>query len=246
MSVQYLSRPGKPRLAYVHTKGEGPLVVFLGGFQSDMNGTKATWLEERVKARGQAFLRLDYSGHGQSEGAFRDGTIGAWKEDALAVIRHVTKGPLVLIGSSMGGWIGLSILAEGALEVKGFVGIAAAPDFTQGIYDRMTPDQRQRFERDGFIEEPNDYGPQPYVFTRNLFEDGKNITVLNKTHERAVPMHLIQGKRDADVDWRTPEKIKAAFPQADVKITLIEDGDHRLSRPEDLTLIDEAARELSR
>lgn len=245
MNVHYLTRPGQPKLAYVHTRGTAPAIVFLGGFQSDMNGTKATFLEAQARTRGQEFLRLDYSGHGQSEGLFRDGTISAWRQDALDVIDAVIQDPVVLVGSSMGGWIGLSILLERPEKIRGFVGIAAAPDFTEGIYSTMTTDQHLRFERDGFVEEPNDYGDQPYIFTRALLEDGRRNLILGNTYDHEIPMRLLQGKQDADVDWRVPAGIQNVFPKADVQITLIEDGDHRLSRPQDLEQIEEKIRELS-
>lgn len=244
MSLNYLSRPGKPNLAYVHTPGHGPLVMFLGGFKSDMQGTKATYLEARAKARGQAFLRFDYSGHGQSKGAFKEGTIGTWKEDAGAVLSHIVKEPAVLVGSSMGGWISLLLMLEHPEMIKALVGIAAAPDFTEGIRTGLTLAQKQKIEEDGFLEEPSDYG-ESYIFTRALLEDGKSQRLLNRRHTSSAPMHLIQGKLDSEVDWHTPERIKAAFPDAVVDITLIDEGDHRLSRPQDLQIIDNAIEKLS-
>ncbi len=240
---QYLSRENKPKLAYIHTpaqeKGGGyPPVMFLGGFMSDMHGTKATYLEEQCSARGQEFLRFDYSGHGLSEGAFIDGTIGRWKEDALAVFNHMVKEPALLVGSSMGGWIALLLALEKPDHIKAIVGIAAAPDFTQDMYHNyLTDEQKQEMKEKGHTELPSDYD-EPYIITRDLIEDGKEHCLLDRQHNIAVPLRLIQGEEDVQVPWQTALKIEKAFKDCVADIVLIEDGDHSLSRPEDLALID--------
>ncbi len=214
-----------------------PMVVFLGGFRSDMLGTKAGFLKEDCRERGQGFLRFDYSGHGQSGGSFEEGTIGLWLEDALAVIDRLTEGPLILVGSSMGGWLALLVAKVRPHRIAGLIGLAAAPDFTAHIAEKMSPAQRAAMGKDGFFAVPNDYDVKPYVFTKALIDDGRRHFVLASPLDVAVPVHLIQGMKDADVSWDTPEKIKAVLPRAHVQIHLIEDGEHRLSRPEDLDLL---------
>ncbi|GJL85655.1 MAG: alpha/beta hydrolase [Micavibrio sp.] len=250
LEPQYLIRENKPKLAYIHsplTQGgaEQPMVMFLGGFMSDMNGTKATYLEQQCKARGQEFLRFDYSGHGASEGEFTDGTIGHWKEDALAMFDHMVKGPVILIGSSMGGWIALHLALERTDKIRGLIGIAAAPDFTEGMYhEYLTDEQKQEIQEKGQTELPSDYDA-PYIITRALIEDGRKQCLLDREHESAFPMRLIQGKEDAQVPWQTAQKIKKMFKAAETNVILIEDGDHSLSRPDDLALIDREIQSIS-
>lgn len=246
----YLERPGQSRLAYVHTQagenGENlPLVVFLGGYRSDMTGTKATFLETQCKARGQAFLRFDYSGHGQSGGKFEDGTMGAWKYDALDMIDHFAKQPVVLIGSSMGGWIALMVALARPGLVAGLIGIAAAPDFTEELYGHLSAAQKEELEKTGKASIPNDYSDEPYHFTKLFYEEAKQHLVLNKSRALPFPVRLLQGKKDLDVQWKTTEKIKSVFSSPDFRITLIDEGDHRLSRPEDLDLLDRQVQTLS-
>lgn len=224
-------------IAYVKTPGAGPTVVFLSGFRSDMNGTKALFLEEVCRARGQGFVRFDYGGHGQSGGAFAEGTISSWTRDALTIIDRVTDGPVILVGSSMGGWIGLLCAVKRPDRVVGFIGLAAAPDFTDWIAARLTAAQRDELSAKGFIEEPNDYAPEPYVFTRALIDDGAGNRILDGDIDLSIPVRLIQGMKDADVPWQTAWRIKKALKSADVGVLMVEDGDHRLSRPEDLTRI---------
>lgn len=249
---QILEREGQPDIAYVYTPADIsamstlPPVIFLGGFKSDMAGTKALYLEEQCLKRGQAFLRLDYSGHGVSGGKFADGTIGAWKDDALAVIDHLGLRGAILVGSSMGGWISLVITIQRPEIAKAFVGIAAAPDFTDDMwFNRLNDAQRSEITQNGLIAIPSGYSEDPYIITKALIENGRENFVLDKTHPVRIPMILLQGMKDADVHWDVPEDIKAAFPAADVKIILIEDGDHRLSRPQDLELLDKKVRQLS-
>lgn len=244
--MQYLNRKDKPDLAYVYTEGKGPMVVFCGGYASDMQGTKATYFEEQCKVRGQAYLRLDYSGHGQSGGAFENGTIGIWKQDALDVLDHVGQRPVVLIGSSMGGWVSLLIAKERPDLVQALIGIAAAPDFTIDLYEnRLNDAERREMEENGLVRQANEYSDEPYIYTKALIEDGKDNLLLNEPLNLKAPVHLFQGKLDDDVPWQTALKIKEAVTGDQVHITLIEDGDHRLSRDQDLALINEKIIELS-
>jgi pimeloyl-ACP methyl ester carboxylesterase len=251
MDCQYLKRSGKEAIAYHYTPPSGsgaalPQVVFLGGFKSDMNGTKAQYLEQRCAERGQGFLRFDYTGHGQSGGEFTDGTIGVWKRDALDIIDHIGAGRVILVGSSMGGWIALLTACERASLVHGIIGIAAAPDFTIDMwFNRLNEAQRAEIEKFGRVDLPNDYDDAPYILTKALFDDGKNHLLLDKEQTLDVPMVLIQGMADPDVPWETTARIEKAFPKSDIDIVLLEDGDHRLSRDEDLKLIDKEVMSMS-
>ena len=241
---QTLSRPGQPSLAYVYTEsaGEGkklPLLMFCPGYGSDMGGTKAMHLDAQCRARGQAYVRFDYSGHGASEGRFEDGTIGQWKQDSLDILNHVgANRPVVLVGSSMGGWIALLVALSWKGPLRGVVGIAAAPDFSEDIYRRMSEAQRKELEEKGRVTIPNHYSDTPYVFTRMLYEDAKKHILLNKMHTVEFPIRLIHGERDLDVPSKTAENIQKAFGDMRVELALVEDGEHRLSRPEDLEIID--------
>ena len=250
MTIQYVERKNRPKLAYCLTKAAVsglPTVMFLGGYRSDMSGTKATFLEGQCRARGQGFVRFDYSGHGASEGKFEDGTIGVWKEDARAVLEHVAEGRVLLVGSSMGGWIALLLALEYPQRLAGLVGIAAAPDFTRFMYNEVLDDaQRRALDKNGYLEMPNDYSEEPYLITKALIEDGEHYCLLDRPHVLAAPARLVQGMKDNDVPWQTAYRIKNAIKQADVKVLLVESGDHRLSRPEDLALIDRQVTELSK
>jgi len=222
-------------------KGAGlPGVVWLGGYRSDMTGSKAEALCQQAGLKGQACLRFDYSGHGASGGSFRDGTISRWLEESLAVFEHYTAGPQILVGSSMGGWIALRMVQELKAKglgdrVAGLVLIAPAPDFTLELMEpELTDAQRAALERDGFYEEPTPYGPDPNVFTRALFEDGRKNRVLDGLIETGAPVHIIQGMADPDVPWRHALRLVEHLPSENVIVTLIRDGDHRLSRKEDI------------
>lgn len=226
-------------LAYRYTEGKLPCVVFLGGFKSDMGGTKAVFLEEQCRARGQAYLRFDYSGHGQSDGDFEAGTIGIWKRDALAVFDHINPESAILVGSSMGGWIALLVLLERPETVMGVVGIAAAPDFMTDHYPgKLSESDWEALRTKGRVEIPTPYGPDPYVYTKALYDDAPSHYLLDKINMIEAPVTLIQGMADPDVPWEITAKIQAAFKGGTVDVVLIEDGDHRLSRPEDLAVID--------
>jgi pimeloyl-ACP methyl ester carboxylesterase len=182
-------------------------------------------------------LRFDYSGHGASGGAFTDGTIGRWLEDALCVIDRISSGRLVLVGSSMGGWIGLKVALARPDRVAGLVGIAAAPDFTETlIWQAMMPDERGRLTREGYLDVPSQYGP-PLRITRALIEDGRNHLLLDGPIPLTVPVRLLQGMRDPDVPWETALRLAERITGEDVRVTLLKDAEHRLSRPEDLALL---------
>ncbi|MGL5009110.1 MAG: alpha/beta hydrolase [Paracoccaceae bacterium] len=242
--VNHLTTPQGRRIAYCATPGAGPGVVFLGGFKSDMTGTKAVFLEGWAKTQGRAFLRLDYSGHGASGGAFEDGCIGDWAADAAAVIAAVTTGPQVLVGSSMGGWIALLLARSLPERVGGLVGIAAAPDFTVEIEAGMTPAEHAVMARDGRIEQPSDYADHPYVITRRLIEDGRAQQVLNAPLHLPFPVRLLQGTADTDVLPAVALRLLDHISGGDVRLTLVKDADHRFSTPACLSLIGAAVAEV--
>ena len=245
--TKFLEGPEGRRIAYETQPGQGPGVVFLGGFKSDMRGAKAEYLADWAAREGRAFLRFDYSGHGESSGAFEDGTIGAWAADAMAAIAALTEGPQVLVGSSMGGWISLLVARAMPERVAGLVGIAAAPDFTEdGYWAAATPAQREALLRDGRWELPSEYSDAPYVITRHLIEDGRNHLVLRSPLALPFPVRLLQGTADPDVpmDWALRLLDHAQSP--DLHLTLVKGADHRFSTPECLGLIEAAIAEVLR
>ena len=230
-----LQRAGREAIAYRRVEGAGPGVMFLGGFMSDMTGTKATALEAHCRSTGRAFVRFDYSGHGESGGAFRDGTIGAWRDDALAVLDEVARGPQVLVGSSMGGWIMLLVTLARPERVKALVGVAAAPDFTDDlIWSTLDDEARRTLTGTGEIVMPCDYGEEPYPITMGLIQEGRDHLLLRAPIALPCPIHLLQGMRDEDVPWRTALRIAELVESGSVAVELVKDGDHRLSRDEDL------------
>ncbi|MCK8785887.1 alpha/beta hydrolase [Roseomonas sp. NAR14] len=230
------SSPG-PALAYRRRPGRGPGVMFLGGFRSDMTGAKAEALADFCARRGQAFLRFDYSGHGASEGRFEDGTIGRWTEDALSVLDRLTEGPQILVGSSMGGWIALHLALRRPERVRGLLGVAAAPDFvTELMLPALTTEQSQALAVEGVAHLPSQYGP-PVPITRALIEDGRQQALLGRAIPLEIPVRLLQGQIDPDVPWRHALRLMEAIEGDDVQLTLLRDGDHRLSRPQDLALL---------
>ncbi|HEX3349000.1 MAG TPA: alpha/beta hydrolase [Acetobacteraceae bacterium] len=232
-----LDRGDGVMLAWARRPGTGPTIVFLPGFASDMSGGKAVALDAWCGDVGRPLLRLDYSGHGASGGAFADGTIGRWRDDARHVIEALTEGPLILVGSSMGGWIALLLARAMPIRVAGLVGIAAAPDFTERLmWQSMTPDEKDRLMREGVLHVPSEYGP-PTPITRALIEDGRRHLILEAPIAFDAPVRLLQGQRDPDVPWETALQIAGRITSADVQVTLIKDGEHRLSRPEDLSLL---------
>jgi pimeloyl-ACP methyl ester carboxylesterase len=224
-------------LAWARVAGASPTVVFLPGFRSDMTGDKATALAAFCAARGVGMLRFDYSGHGASSGDFLDGTIGTWTADALAVIDTLTAGPLVLVGSSMGGWIALLAAIARPDRVAGMIGIAAAPDFTQRLmWEAMAPFERATLERDGVLYVPSQYG-DPTPITRALIEDGATHLVLTGPVPIHCPVRLLHGQADPDVPWELALRIAEQVQTPDARVILVKDGDHRLSRPADLALL---------
>ncbi|ETX28417.1 alpha/beta hydrolase [Roseivivax isoporae] len=241
--ITYLDGPRGTRLAYALTEGRGPCTVFLPGYKSDMEGTKAVHLEAWARARGSAFLRLDYSGHGRSGGVFEEGCIGDWADDAQAVIAHATAGPVVLVGSSMGGWIGC-LLTRRLARVAGFVGIAAAPDFTEdSFWAGFSAEQRRTIEEDGQVALPSGYG-EPYIVTRRLIEDGRRHLVLRDTLAMPFPVRLMQGTEDEAVAPDVPLRLLERIAGDDVRLTLVKGADHRFSDPACLSLIERAVVEV--
>jgi pimeloyl-ACP methyl ester carboxylesterase len=235
----WLARPDGVELAWKRLPGRGPVIVFLPGFRSDMEGSKALHLAQFAAARGRAMLRLDYSGHGASGGRFEDGTIGRWTEDAQQVIDGLTEGPLLLVGSSMGGWIGLNLALARPDRVVGYIGIAAAPDFTETlIWETMPAPAQQALMETGVIHVPSDYG-EPLPITRALIEDGRRHLLLGAPIPLRCPIRLLQGQRDPDVPWRTALTLAGRLASDDVEVILIKDGDHRLSRARDLAVLDD-------
>ena len=237
---------GGRRLAFVHHPGHMPGVMFCGGFKSDMTGSKALALEAFCTRAGQAFTRFDYTGHGRSSGDFEDGTIGAWAGDAVAIIDNVTKGPLTLVGSSMGGWIMVLAALARTERVKGLVGIAAGPDFTEDLmWARADAAQREILMRDGRWEQPSTYGSEPYVITRRLIEEGREHLVLRSPIPFDGPVHLLHGQADPDVPWQTSLRLADALSSDDVAVELIKSGDHRLSKPHELARITAATQRVA-
>jgi pimeloyl-ACP methyl ester carboxylesterase len=224
-------------LAWAKTEGRGPTLVFLPGYRSDMTGDKAAALAAFCAGRGQACLRLDYSGHGASGGRFEDGTIGIWTQDALTLIDHHTEGSLLLVGSSMGGWIALLAALARPERVAGLVGIAAAPDFTETLmWEAMSGPERATLLRDGVLHVPSAYG-EPTPVTRALIEDGRSRLLLGGPIPLRCPVRLLHGQRDEDVPWQTALTLADRLEGGDVTVILVKDGDHRLSRPQDLALL---------
>lgn len=232
-----LTRDGAT-IAYRHTAGSGPGILFCCGFMSDMEGTKALALEEWAAAAGHAFTRFDYQGHGQSSGRFEEGCIGLWADDALAVLDRATEGPQVVVGSSMGGWMALLLALRRPERVAGLVGVAPAPDFTEDLmWDVFGDAERRAIMEEGVLLRPSDYGPEPQPITRALIEDGRKHLLLRGPIGFEGPVRLLHGMRDPDVPWRVSLTIAERLASEDVRITLVKDGDHRLSRPQDIALL---------
>jgi len=230
-------------LAYRLLPGAGPLVVFLPGYMSDMTGSKAEALSDWARAKGQAFLRLDYSGCGASSGEFLDGSIGRWTDDVLALVNHVWPvGKVLLVGSSMGGWIAL--LAGRALKdrLAGLVGVAAAPDFTVwGL--KLGEAERRQLEAQGYFTRPSDYD-EPYRYSRTLIDDARTHLLLDGQIGITAPVRLLHGQRDEAVPWRLSLDIAARLQSDEVQVRLIKDGDHRLSREADIAALIATVEEL--
>ncbi|PYC48848.1 alpha/beta hydrolase [Litorivita pollutaquae] len=237
---QFFDGPKGRRLAYHQTKGTSaaPGVVFLGGFKSDMGGTKAVHLQEWAERTGRDFLRFDYSGHGESGEAFEDGAIGDWAEDAQAIIEGVTTGRQILVGSSMGGWMSLLMCKRIAPRIAGLVTVAAAPDFTEdSMWAGFDSAQRAALQRDGRVALPSEYG-DPYVITKRLIEDGRNHLVLRDPLVLPFPVRMLQGTADEDVDQSVALRLLEHVEGTDIRLTLVKGADHRFSDPECLALIE--------
>lgn len=230
----YLARPDGLRLAYRHSAGAGPTLVFLPGYMSDMEGGKAVALHGWAQRQGRAMLRLDYAGNGASEGRFADGTLASWRDDVLLLIDRLVDGPVVLVGSSMGGWLALLVALARPKRVAGLIGIAAAPDFTQWGF---TDADKALLRTEGRIEEPTPYGDQPYVTTRAFWESGQALRLLEGEIAIDCPVRLLQGQADPDVPWDIALRTAAQLRSSDVQTLLIKDGDHRLSRDGDIALL---------
>ncbi len=243
---EFLTTPQGRRIAYHRRAGRGPGVVFLGGFKSDMGGTKALHLQDWAEATGRAFLRFDYSGHGESSGAFLDGAIGDWFEDAMAVVQALTVGPQVLVGSSMGGWIALLLARALPERVAGLVGVAAAPDFTEdSMWAGFTPAQRAALAAEGRVVLPSDYDPAGYVITRRLIEEGRGRLVLRDPLPLRFAVRLLQGTADTDVPPAVALRLLDHATGPDIRLTLVKGADHRFSTPDCLALIERAVAEVS-
>ncbi len=235
-NLTFVERDGI-RLAAAYTPGRQPMLVFLPGFMSDMTGEKATMLAAHAQRLGHACLRLDYAGHGASGGRFEDGTIGSWTADALEIINQLTEGPIVLVGSSMGGWIALLVARAIPHRLIGLIGIAAAPDFTETLmWPALSETSRAALLSDGLVRIPSAYGGEQ-IITRALIEDGRNHLLLGAPIPIHCPVRLLHGQLDPDVPWQTALQLAGKLETPDVRITLVKDGDHRLSRPQDLALL---------
>lgn len=233
------------RLAYHKSEGHGPTVVFLGGLKSDMEGTKAIHLEDWARGRGQAYLRFDYSGHGESSGTFEEGCIGDWHEDTLAAIDALSDGPLIIVGSSMGGWQALLLARARPDRVAGMVTIAAAPDFTEdGYWASFTDAEKEALEQVGHVERPSDY-MEPYIITKRMIEDGRTRLVLRDPLPLPFPVRCLQGTADTAVNTETALRLLEHASCEDMQLLLVKDADHRFSDGPCLGLIEDAVSELS-
>lgn len=241
---------GARRIAVRARDGGQPGLFWLGGFNSDMQGTKALALDGWAAEHGRACVRFDYSGHGESGGKFADGTIGRWLEESLAIFSRFCEGPQVVIGSSMGGWMALLLARElargaaGRASLAGLVLIAPAPDFTEALmWNGFPPEVREEITAKGVWHRPSQYG-EPYPITRALIEEGRNHLLLGSKIEVGCPVRILQGAQDPDVPWQHAFALAHRLPSDDVVLTMIQDGDHRLSRPQDIARIIAAVAEI--
>jgi len=235
----YFEAQHGPRLAYFKTEGRPPTVLFLGGMMSDMEGTKATFLEGVCRGKGRAFIRFDYSGHGKSGGRFKEGTISSWLWDVLAVIDYLVEGPVIVVGSSLGGWLALLAALKRPARVKGLICLAPAADFTEQLLrSYLTDAQLEEMKRTGEVRLPSEYGEQPYIFTKALFDDGKNNLVLEAPIRLPIPVRLLHGEKDNDVPPWISDKIMERLISPDARLEKLENSDHRLSNPEELNRIE--------
>ena len=232
--LHYLEVGDGLRLAYRHRQGRGPTIIFLPGYMSDMDGGKATALDSWAETENRAMLRFDYAGCGLSSGNFETQTLHGWRGDALALIDEVVAGPIVLVGSSMGGWLMLLVALARPDRVVGLVGIAAAPDFTSWGFSE---EQKLTILREGRLEEPSPYGDQPYVTTKSFWESAEALRLMFAPLELDIPVRLLHGLADPDVPWEWSLEILKKLRSADVQLSLVKDGDHRLARESDLALL---------
>ena len=243
-ATQFIDTPEGRRIAYHKSGSTQPTVVFLGGLKSDMEGTKALYLEAWAKARGQSFLRFDYSGHGESSGTFEEGCIGDWHEDALAAVAALTSGPLILVGSSMGGWQALLLARAIPERIAGMVTIAAAPDFTEDSYwAGFSEAQKQALETVGQVELPSDY-MDPYIVTRRMIEDGRKNLVLRAPLDLSFPVRMLQGTEDEAVSREVALRLLDHATAEDIRVTFVKGADHRFSDEACLKLIEEMVEEV--
>ena len=242
--IRYARNLKGHKIAYVHSKtksaaqnpdDKAPGIIFLPGFKSNMSGSKATYLETMSEHYDIPYIRFDYSGHGLSDGHFYKLCLSDWLADIDFILKKlVPDTPQIIVGSSMGGWLGLRIAEEYPDIAAGFVGIASAPDFTREISAQMSGAQRMEMDEQGYFELENEYSDEPYIFTKNLLVDGEDHCMLDRQISYDGPVRLLQGMQDTDVEWKKAFRIKDALKTNDVDVTLIEDGEHSLSRPEDL------------
>ena len=239
-ATEFFNTPQGRRIAYHRSEGKGPWVVFLGGLKSDMQGTKAVFLEAWAKAQGRAFLRFDYSGHGESSGTFEEGCIGDWHEDTVAAIVALTKGPIVPVGSSMGGWQALLLAKAIPERIHGLVTVAAAPDFTEdGYWANFTDAQKQTLKEVGHVELPSDY-MEPYIISKRMIEDGRHRLVLRDVLTLPFAVRCLQGTADTAVSTETALRLMDHATCGDMRLTLVKDADHRFSDAACLMLIEGA------
>lgn len=230
-----LTREDGATIAYRYRAGKSPGLVFLGGFMSDMNGTKASYLDSYAALRGRAYLRFDAFGHGASSGDWNVATVGRWRADAVAVIDALTIGPQILVGSSLGGWIMLLAALDRPARIAALVGIAAAPDATETLmWKGFSPEIQAKIMGDGFVDLPSSYSERPYRITHRLIEEGRRHLVMDKPLLIECPVRLLHGMEDQDVPWQTSLDVMRHIAGGDVAVTLVKKGDHRLSRPCDL------------
>ncbi len=235
---EFFDSPDGDRLAYHVTHGVGPGVIFLGGFRSDMTGTKAIALEHWCKEQGRAFLRFDYFGHGQSPGKFEEGTISRWKMNALAMLDGLTKGPQILVGSSMGGWVKMLVARERQERIHALVGIAAAPDFTEDLmWAIATQEQKSTLLRDRILYQPSEYSDVPTPISYALIEDGRNHFVLRERFSASYPIRLLHGMRDPDVPWQRSQMLAEIIDGPDTQVLYQPAADHRFSSDQDIALL---------
>jgi pimeloyl-ACP methyl ester carboxylesterase len=246
-NCKFFKAPSGRRLAYRQHSGTGPGLVFLGGFKSDMMGSKARFLQAWAEKHGRQFLRFDYSGHGQSQGEFTDGCIGDWAQDAREIVAALTSGPQIFIGSSMGGWIALLLARSLPARFAAFIGIAAAPDFTEdSMWEGFNETQRAALMEEGRISLPSEYEDSPYIITRRLIEDGRKQLVLRAPLELPFPVRLLQGTADASVAQSVPLRLLAHATGGDMRLTFVKGADHSFSTADCLAILEETLAETIR